>query len=359
MKYTMKSLFMLAVASCVLIFACSSGEAGNYSEFSNLPISRPPAQGFTPYTMPEPRNPFKYILTAKGLNNNFPKLHDNLQEELGNCPNADTLVRDCHGISYNGGPVMSDPINVYLIWYGKWDQAYAKDAKRIVEEFITNLGGSDYWMINQMYCDNHNHCVSGTIKLAGTINKPDYLQKDFLSETDIGFIATNTIKTKEFPSDVNGMYLVLTSNEVGVMDSCGSFCGWHDHALLDGVEIKHSFIQDVAKCPESCTTFSDNFVNLAPPNNNISGDGMVNIVLHEMSEMATDPLPSIDGSTSAWADNFYESSDKCSWNFPHTYKTAAGSDANIKLRSGDYLGQGQWVLKNQGYCDVSTTGEAP
>ena len=57
-----------------------------------------------------------------------------------------------NGIEYHGGPVLNKPsgTNVYFIWYGNWS---GDSAKRILPDFVQNLGGSPYFNINTTYYD--------------------------------------------------------------------------------------------------------------------------------------------------------------------------------------------------------------
>src|SRR5947209_5000483 len=49
-------------------------------------------------------------------------------------------------ITYHGGAVMSTP-NLYLIWYGNWNQTNGSDTpdgQQIVRDFLFGLSGSNY-----------------------------------------------------------------------------------------------------------------------------------------------------------------------------------------------------------------------
>ena len=53
----------------------------------------------------------------------------------------------------HGGPVLGS-VNVYLIWYGNWNQSNGSDTpagQQIVRDFLNNVGGSDYYKINTPY----------------------------------------------------------------------------------------------------------------------------------------------------------------------------------------------------------------
>jgi hypothetical protein len=70
-----------------------------------------------------------------------------------------------NGISYNGGPIMSGNINVYLIWYGNWS---GNTATTILPDFMSNIGGSSYFNINTTYSDSSNNVVANVVTYAGS-----------------------------------------------------------------------------------------------------------------------------------------------------------------------------------------------
>src|SRR5690242_18452744 len=49
-----------------------------------------------------------------------------------------------NGISYHKGPVMTNGITVYYIWYGNWA---GNTATTILTDLAQNIGGSPYWNI--------------------------------------------------------------------------------------------------------------------------------------------------------------------------------------------------------------------
>src|SRR5215472_16265892 len=56
-------------------------------------------------------------------------------------------------ITNHGGPVMLEP-NVYLIWYGNWNQNNGSDTaagQQIVNDFLFGLSGSNYYKTNASY----------------------------------------------------------------------------------------------------------------------------------------------------------------------------------------------------------------
>src|SRR5271166_344015 len=49
---------------------------------------------------------------------------------------------------YQGGAVLTNPINVYYIWYGKWVDT---NTAPVLEDFIKNLGSSPWLQMDTAY----------------------------------------------------------------------------------------------------------------------------------------------------------------------------------------------------------------
>ena len=55
-----------------------------------------------------------------------------------------------NGITYHGGPVILGTTNVYYIFYGNWA---GSTGPTILQNFASNIGGSEYFNINTTYYD--------------------------------------------------------------------------------------------------------------------------------------------------------------------------------------------------------------
>jgi len=245
-----------------------------------------------------------------------------------------------NGINYRGGPVMSNGVNVYYIWYGNWS---GNSATTILTDFANNLGGSPYWNINTTYYDGSNNFVKTTVNLAGSTTD-SYSQGTSLSDAQIQTVVSNAIASGKLgAADTNGIYFVLTSSDVTASSGfCTQYCGWHTHGTIAGKDIKYSFVGNPDRCPSSCAA------QTTGPNGNAGADGMASIIAHEAEEAASDP------DLNAWYDNRgYENADKCAWTFGTTYTVSNGSTANMKLGNRDYLIQRNWVNAGGGYCATS------
>ena len=252
-----------------------------------------------------------------------------------------------NGISYRGGPVMTNPAgqNAYIIWYGNWSST----KKTIISDFLAGLGGSPYYNINTTYYDASNARVANAVTLKSqttdnysrTGGQPSSTYS--LSDTDIRTIVASAIASNGLGAhDANGVYFVLTSSDVKKSGFLTSYCGWHTYATINGVNTKYSFVGDPG------SNGACNVQTSKSPNGDVGADAMVSVIAHEMEEAATDP------NLNAWYDNRgYENADKCAWTFGTTKTAANGSLANMTLNGRDFLVQRNWVNASGGYCGLS------
>ena len=244
-----------------------------------------------------------------------------------------------NGISYHGGPVMLGTPNIYYIWYGNWS---GNTGTTILTNFISNLGGSSYEHINTTYYDGTGAHVSGGLHYAGSTTD-NYSQGTAFGDAGVLAVVSSAISSGRLPSDVNGLYFVLTSADVNETGGfCTSYCGWHNHASIGGADIKYAFVGNPDRCPSACAA------QTTSPNGNAGADGMASIVAHESEEAISDP------DLNAWYDTRgNENADKCAWTFGTESTAANGSKYNITLGGAQYLIQQNWVNASGGYCAMS------
>jgi len=243
-------------------------------------------------------------------------------------------------IRYHGGPVMTGPTHLYLIWYGTWD---GNSATGILTDFANSIGGTPYYAINASYLQMDFGAVSGDVTSAGQIVDA-YSRGKRLTDMDVRRIVATALKDGSLPTDDHGIYTVVTSADV--VESSGfttSYCGWHSHARLAKTDIKFAFVGDpttqgLAKC--SAQTSS--------PNGNPGADAMVSIFAHEIVETVTDP------DADAWYDSAgAENADKCAWTFgPDTYQVN-GAKANVLMGSRNYFIQQNWNAGKKQGCSMT------
>lgn len=306
-------------------------------------------------------------------------------------------------IDYWGGPVLTQPINVYFIWYGNWTDT--KTAP-ILEDLIRGMGTSPWWQISASYFqqptdiiqdagiefggDNKRHAhrtflasadggspqldagvadaavdsgsdaspepdgvVSGTVNFVRGISV-GYPLGNELGDDDITTIVTQATASA-LPLDPNGVYFVLTSADVSETSGfCWEYCGWHGNVTINGVDVKLAYIGDTGACTQGCS-LQDEYQQYGiqnSPNGDWSADSMASVMAHELSESATDPDVN---SNIAWLDEEGdEIADKCAWTFGSVYHTDAGSVANVNIGGRDFMIQQDWVMAGPdgGYCGL-------
>jgi len=247
-----------------------------------------------------------------------------------------------YGIQYHGGPIMVGTPNAYYIWYGNWSDFQ----KSILEDLISNLGGSAYYNINTTYCDSNGNFVSNAIAYSSSNSTTDnYSQGTSFGDAGVKAIVSDAITSGKLPKDSNGVYMVLTSPEVKETSGfCKLYCGWHTHGTIGGSDIKYAFIGNPSQqCPNGCQMYSG-----ATPNGDAGVDGMASVIAHEFEEATADPA------LNAWYDRRgYENADKCAWTFGSVSTDSNGAHYNVILGSRKYLIQRNWVNASGGYCSMS------
>lgn len=266
-----------------------------------------------------------------------------------------------NGIQYNGGPILDDAsgVNVYFIWYGEWCRNV--DAKRVLENFITHLGGTPYFGIDTTYYSLTTGAngepqikdrVVNAVHYRGSA-EDHYSQGSSLTGHQVYLAVADSILSGRLPADHNGVYFLLTSPDVYETGFGTRNCGWHSSSVssalprVDGIDLHYAFVGDAdpqyaAECIWDYQT---------PLSGNLGADGMANIIAHELSESVTDP----DGN--AWVNpNKQENADLCAWTFGTAYHSGTAADPyppNIRLNSVPYLIQQLWVNADGGSCTLS------
>ncbi len=232
-------------------------------------------------------------------------------------------------ILYHGGPLLTADNggpDVYVIWYGNWNQNNGTDTtngQQIVNDFLNGLGGSPYFDINTTYSTN-TYTVLGAASYLGQISV-GYPYGSRLSDSKVQSTVSYAI-ANGLPSDPNAVYFVLTSSDVAETSGfCTRYCGWHTHATLSGTDIKYSFVGNAARCITACA------IQSIGPNGNGGVDGMVSVIAHELEEATT------DADLNAWYDSGgSENADKCAWTFGQKLMQASnGAYYNVSLPSAN------------------------
>ena len=163
-------------------------------------------------------------------------------------------VRTTSRILYNGGPVMIGQSNVYVIWYGCWDETCRAGntvTQSITRDFMLNIGSSPYMQINAMYPNSIGQTPNGALLYGGEAFDQSSHGLE-LTATDIRAIVADQINGNHLPVDPAGIYLVLASADVS--SNATGFCvagefPHHGIGIAGGIQFKYAFAGNAARCP--------------------------------------------------------------------------------------------------------------
>ena len=239
-------------------------------------------------------------------------------------------------MKYHGGPVMPGPVNVYVVWYGNWTRKTKRRA--IITDFIANFAGPRF-AINTTYPNRAGLTVTNAVSLAGEFVDRYSLGRRRITDDKVGDVVAGAIKAGKLPSDPSGIYLVLTSNDVGKPGFLSQYCGWHTFRRIGTVSIKYAFVGDPTG-PNLLVCGAQK----VSPNGDAGADAMVSVIAHEIDEAVTDP------ELTAWYDDAgEENADRCAWSYGRTF-TVGRAKANVRLGARNYLLQRNWLNAQRGRC---------
>ncbi|CAI5475903.1 unnamed protein product [Closterium sp. Yama58-4] len=254
--------------------------------------------------------------------------------------------------------VMYAPINVYVIWYGK----FMASQKEIVRAFTRSLSPSSntsmtvplWWNINQQYYDRDGRFISSSVTLAGETDDTGYSRGLMINDTETDVILSAAIIGQKLPFDPNGVYFVLSDETVqeGTQGSgfCIDYCGGHTYTDVPGkgrvakAWMGNAISQCHTQCAEICDTSLFSISSALPswdaklgrqvgtpswdaklgrqcpdgcitdlitsssssPNRDRGMDGLMSVFAHELAEATSSPY------LQTWMDdNGDENADKC------------------------------------------------
>ncbi|KAI9328464.1 phosphate-induced protein 1 [Zopfochytrium polystomum] len=259
-------------------------------------------------------------------------------------------------ITYRGGKVMANGINIYSIFYGN----HSNSTRTIVQNFIKGLGGSDWWTVSKTYTGS-NGAINGNIAWVDSFND-NYSRGKNLASGSMNTIINAAVTAKKWPKDANGIYVVFVANDVAESSSnggfCTDYCGYH--GITSTNSLKFSMVGDPTRCPGTLPPpgaskgtagcmprYWRNHTETAySVNKNQNGDGMLSILAHEIAETASDYA-------NAWRDSDgEENGDKCAPYFlsvqgigaTDPYDGAFNVDFGV---NGKYLIQSMWSASTQ------------
>lgn len=230
-------------------------------------------------------------------------------------------------ILYHGGPVLTGPVPLYVIYYGGAG-AFPMYSQAIIGAFLGGLGGTPQYNVNTTYCEaNTTACSDTATSVSGSLSAVHVFfdpgsQGTNISSSAVPKIIQNALTAPgHLPVSSNAIYIVVTAPTIKVSGFCTSYCAFHTKSttIVSGTTIHYAFAPE----PDSkCTVCDGNFATLgenATPTGDAGADEVVDSLMHEISETVTDP------DLNAWyTSNGAENGDLCNF----TYGTISGKSLN-------------------------------
>ncbi|GJP50418.1 hypothetical protein CLOM_g9539 [Closterium sp. NIES-68] len=204
-------------------------------------------------------------------------------------------------VSFKGGAVMSQPLEVYLIWHGTWPASQKTPIQKFVDSIseatLANKPGSvkDWWNINRLYKSGATF-VTPTVSRSNT--EIDVAAASAasgqtpLKKADLLALINFQILSGSLPRISSAVYVILTSSDVDVDGFGSDFCAFHDASG----SIKWAWVgmpdRFLARCTHAVAA------GLEYPNGDRILDGAISNFAHVLSETVVNPKP---GAT--WADD--------------------------------------------------------
>src|SRR5215204_4512248 len=104
---------------------------------------------------------------------------------------------------YHDGPVMSGAQDVFLIWYGCWQDDCgnmgSSTTTGLVTDFVSSIGGSPYFQLNHLYPNVNGQAPTGALFYAGSVFDRSYSHGNVLTEVDLQDIVRKHIESNALP----------------------------------------------------------------------------------------------------------------------------------------------------------------
>ncbi|KMZ67933.1 Phosphate-responsive 1 family protein [Zostera marina] len=209
-------------------------------------------------------------------------------------------------VRYHMGPVLSSPIVLYLIWYGKWNPKHQSTIRSfllsISDESSHSPSVYSWWATTvALYTDQTNSNVTTSITIGREVSDAECSVSKSLTRLSMQQVIANSISFKHLPvNNRNGVYLILTAPDITVQDFCRAVCGFHFFTFpsIVGNTLPYAWVGNSGKqCPETCAYpfavpayMTGATKEMEPPNGDAGVDGMISVIGHELAELASNPL---------------------------------------------------------------------
>ncbi|MQL80296.1 hypothetical protein Taro_012745 [Colocasia esculenta] len=207
-------------------------------------------------------------------------------------------------LRYHMGPVLSSPISINLIWYGRWPLAH----QAVIRDFLHSISDASapspsvhqWWSTVALYTDQTGANITRSISIAREVYDPLCSRGTALTRLSIQQVIADAVAAHHLPVDHrNGVYLVLTARDVTVQDFCRAVCGFHYFTFpsIVGHTLPYAWVGNSGRqCPDVCAypfavpSYMAGTAAMSPPNGDAGVDGMVSVIGHELAELSSNPL---------------------------------------------------------------------
>ena len=128
-----------------------------------------------------------------------------------------------------GNPVMAGTVNLYNIYYGDFSGSTGDEMKTLINDFSSNLGGSDYYQTMSVYYQTINGVktdVSNSVVFKGEISVEETKRGGSINTTTITDLITSLIFSNKLPLDPNGIYGVIFRGDITFHDTFDPPSSW-------------------------------------------------------------------------------------------------------------------------------------
>ena len=126
-------------------------------------------------------------------------------------------------------PVMTGTVNLYTIYYGDFSGSVGDEMKTLINDFSSNLGGSDYYNTMSVYYQiigGVRTNVSNSIVFKGAISVEETKRGGSINTATITNLITSLISSNKLPLDPNGIYGVIFRGDIAFHDTFTPSSSW-------------------------------------------------------------------------------------------------------------------------------------
>jgi len=243
-----------------------------------------------------------------------------------------------------GGPLMTNPISFYAIFYGNQWSAGINQLSSDLMTFVNNLGSSPWYSYVATLTDPNGNHITSSITYAGEFRQTNLNFGTTLGNNSVMNIVQAAIAAGSVGSSnlVNSIYMVITGDEVTEPFLCsgnGDFCGYHAwYSDRNNNQVKYGAVNQglSSGCTNNLCSIASNGPQSSPQSNNL-----IRIMAHEIAETVTDPA-SPNGWTDSGNTGAGEIGDLCNAITANLQTLASGKQYNSQIGSQLYIMQGSY-----------------